>query len=60
MWQPPRPSEQNGVITGYSVLLTALQGGNIEVYNLSRFASSQQIEGMFQSVTKKQGCSWLP
>ena len=45
-WQPPRLSEQNGVIAGYSVQLTALQSGNIEVYNLSRTASSQQIEGM--------------
>ena len=45
-WQPPQLSERNGIISGYTVRLTALQDGSITEYNLQGTASSQQIEGM--------------
>ena len=44
-WQPPQLSERNGIISGYTVQLTALWDESIIVYNLPGTASSHQIEG---------------
>ena len=46
-WQPPEPSQQNGVINGYTIRLTALQDGSNHVYNLSGtvLLQSHLIEG---------------
>ena len=45
-WQPPLPSQQNGIISGYTILLTALQDGSSHVYNLPATASSHHFEGL--------------
>ena len=46
-WQPPPLSYQNGIISGYTILLTALQDGSSHVYNLPGAASSHHFEGVF-------------
>ena len=45
-WQPPLPSQQNGIISGYTILLAALQDGSRHVYNLPATASSHHFEGL--------------
>ena len=46
-WQPPPLSQQNGIISGYTILLTALQDGSSHVYNLTGTASSHHFEGLW-------------
>ena len=43
-WEPPPPSEHNGVITLYRVLVTS-DSGQIRVYNVSADPLSLRIEG---------------
>ena len=48
-WQHLQLAQQNGIITGYTIRLMALQGGAIDsvlMYNVSATASSHQIEGL--------------
>ena len=45
MWQPPEPSEQNGDISGYTVVLTLLPTGTTHVYSVSGNTFSHIIEG---------------
>ena len=45
-WQPPPLSQQNGIISGYTILLTALEDGSSHVYNLPATASSHHFEGL--------------
>ena len=43
-WEPPPPSQHNGVITQYRVLVTS-DSGQMQVYNVSADQLSLRIEG---------------
>ena len=43
-WEPPPPSQHNGVITHYRVLVTS-DSGQMQVYNVSADQLSLRIEG---------------
>ena len=44
-WQRPPPSEQNGIINGYTIVLTLLMDGNTLIYNVTENTFSHRIEG---------------
>ena len=44
-WQPPEPSEQNGDISGYTIVLTLLPTGSPYVYSVSGNTFSHIAEG---------------
>ena len=44
-WLPPDLLDQNGVITGYTVILTNLESGTSHEYNTSGNVTVQHIEG---------------
>ena len=43
-WEPPAPSQRNGVITQYRLLVTS-DSGETEVYDVSGSSLSHEIEG---------------
>ena len=43
-WEPPPPSQRNGVITYYRVLVTS-DSGQMQVYNVSADQLSLRIKG---------------
>ena len=43
-WEPPAPSQRNGVITQYRLLVTS-DSGETEVYDVSGSLLSREIEG---------------
>ena len=43
-WEPPAPSQRNGVITRYRLLVTS-DSGETEVYDVSGSLLSREIEG---------------
>ena len=44
-WLPPDFIDQNGVITGYTVILTNMETGTSHEYNTSASVTVQHIEG---------------
>ena len=44
-WLPPDLLDQNGVITGYTVILTNVKSGSTHEYNTSGDITVQHIEG---------------
>ena len=48
-WQPPDFHDQNGIITGYTVILTNIETGLSHEYNTSGNVRVQHIEGKLMS-----------
>ena len=46
-WQPPDLLDQNGVLTGYSVVLSKIGSSSSHEYITSSDATFQHIEGKF-------------
>jgi len=44
-WQPPDFLDQNGVLTGYTVVVTKIGSSSSIEYNTSSKVTSQHIEG---------------
>ena len=44
-WLPPDFHDQNGIITGYTVILTNMETGSSHEYNISGNVRVQHIEG---------------
>ena len=45
-WQPPDFIDQNGIITGYTVILTNMESGSSQKYNTSGNVTVQHIRGI--------------
>ena len=45
-WQPPDFIDQNGIITGYTVILTNMESGSSHEYNTSGNVTVQHIRGI--------------
>ena len=45
-WQPPDFIDQNGIIPGYTVILTNMESGSSQKYNTSGNVTVQHIRGI--------------
>ena len=52
-WEPPPPSQRNGVITYYTVLVTS-DSGQKQVYNVSADQLSLRIQGNVMAILSVQ------